>query len=79
MPLLSTYMIKPNRIKNARCVCNSSSHIKGAITLGKTYVAALEQSGCHLFWYLSVLENFVIYGANTINTYAEAPALVEKL
>ena len=41
MPLLWTYIIKPNGVKKARCICNGSPRQKGAVTLGKTYAAAL--------------------------------------
>ena len=79
MPLLWTYLIKPDGTKKARCVCNGSPKIKGAITLGKTYAAVLEQSGCRLFWALSALENFIIYGADATNTYAEVQAPIASL
>lgn len=79
MPLLWTYLIKPDGTRKARCVCNGSLRIKGAITLGKTYAAALEQSGCRLFWALSALENFVIHGEDATNAYAEAPSPVAQL
>ena len=65
--------------KKARCVCNGSPTQKGAVTLGKTYAAALDQSGCRIFYALSALKNYVIYGADATNAYAEAPPPIAKL
>ena len=79
MPLLWTYMIKPNGIKKARCVCNGSPRQKGSIILGKTYAAALEQSGCRLFYALSALNNYYIKAADATNAYTEAPPPVATL
>lgn len=49
LPLLSFYHVKPNGILKARCVINGSKRMKGTVTLGKTYAAALEQPGARLF------------------------------
>ena len=58
LPLLWTYVVKPDGTKKARCVCNGSPRQKGTVTLGNTYAASLEQSGSRLFWALAALENF---------------------
>ena len=79
MPLLWTYIVKPNGIKKVRCVCNSSPRQKGVVTLGQTYAAALNQSGCRIFYALSALKNYIIHGADATNAYAEAPPPIAKL
>jgi len=41
MLLIWTYLVKLDSIEKARCVCNGSPQIKGAVTLRKTFSAAL--------------------------------------
>ena len=46
--------------------------MKGTITPRKTYAAALEQPGAHVFWALSAFHNHLVIGANASNAYVEA-------
>ena len=52
---------------------------KGAVTLGCTYAAILEQSGARMFWAMAALNNMLIIGADATNAYAEALAPIAKL
>ena len=45
LPLIWIYVYKTSGVCKARCVCNGSPRMKGTITLGHTYAAALEQNG----------------------------------
>ena len=44
LPLIWTYVIKPDGTKKARCVCNGNPNCKGSVTLDHTYAAALDQA-----------------------------------
>ena len=43
------------------------------VTLDQTYAAALDQSGARMFWAITALHNYIAYGADATNTFAEAP------
>ena len=73
LPIISTYPIKSNGVKKARCAYNSSPHQKGTVTLAHIYAAALEQSLARTFLSLSALHNFVVIGADATNAFAKAP------
>ena len=47
--LLWTYLIKDDGRKKARCVCNGSKRMRGAVTLAETYASSLEQTGARIF------------------------------
>ena len=74
MSLIWTYLVKTDGVKKERCVCDGSPRQKGVIIMGKTYAAALKQSGAHLFWSLVALNNLLVYSADATNAFAEAPA-----
>ena len=61
--------------KKLRCVYNGSPRIKGTVILAHTYAAALEQSGARMFWVLTALHNYTVYGADATKAFAEAPPL----
>ena len=73
LPLIWTYLIKPDGTKKARCVCNGAPSRRGSVTLAHTYAAALDQSGARTFWAISALHNYKAYGADATNAFAEAP------
>lgn len=72
LPLIWSYVIKLDGTRKARCVINGSPCLKGSITLGQTYAAALKQSGARLFWALSAINNYVVTGADASNAFTEA-------
>ena len=47
--------------------------MKGTDSLVHTYAAALEQPGARMFWALTALHNYTVYGADATNAFAEAP------
>ena len=73
LPLIWTYLVKSDGTKKARCVCNGSPSRRGSVTLAHTYAAALDQSGARTFWAITALHNYVAYGADATNAFAEAP------
>ena len=73
LPLIWTYLVKNYGTKKARCVCNGSPTCKGSVTLAHTYAAALDQSGARTFWAITSLNDYITYGADATNAFAEAP------
>ena len=73
------YIIKNDRTRKARYVCNGSPVQKGTITLSNTYTASLEQVDSHIFLVLAALDNLKVYGIDAINTFAKASPLVVPL
>ena len=73
LPLIWTYAHKLDGIKKARCVCNGSLNMKGTVSLSHTHATALEQPGARIFLTLTVLHNYVTYGADTTRAFAEVP------
>ena len=67
--LLWFYHVKPSGIQKAWYLVNGSKHMKGTVTLGKTYAAALEQPRARLFWALIALHNNIVIEANASNAY----------
>ena len=53
--------------------------MKGTVSLAHTYAAALEQPGARMFWALSALHNYTVYGADATNAFAQAPPPVAPL
>ena len=76
--LLWTYLIKDTGTKKARCVCNGSPQM-GTVTLGETFAAALDQTGSRVFWAVVALYNFIVFGADVSNAFAEAPPPIAPL
>ena len=72
LPFIWCYTVKNNGVCKARCVVNGSPRLKGSVTLGKTYAAALEQPGARMFWALSVLHGRIVTGVDASNAFAEA-------
>ena len=78
LPFLWTYIIKDDKTKKARCVCNGAPS-KGTVTLGPTYAGSLDQTGARIFWATAALRNLKVYGADVSNAFAEAPPPVAPL
>lgn len=72
LSLLWTYLVKGDSQRKARCVCNVSKNMRGSVTMVKTYVSALKQTGARLFWSACALRSYMIIGAIT---FAEVPPL----
>jgi len=79
LPLMLTHLIKNDGTKKARCVCNGRLSRKGSVPLAHTYDAALDQSGARTLWAITVLNNYVAYGADTTNAFGEVPPLTSPL
>ena len=73
LPLIWTYIVKSDSTKKARCVCNGSPSRRGSVTLAHTYAAALDQAGARTFWAITALHNYIAFGADATNAFAEAP------
>ena len=73
LPLIWTCAINPDGAKKARCACNGPPRQKGAVTVGNTYAASLEQSGARLFWILASLTVCQLHGADATNAFDYAP------
>ena len=73
LPLIWTYVLKPDGTKKARCVCDGNIHRKGTVVLGHTYANSLEQPAARLFWAIAAKQNLTVIGADVSNAFAEAP------
>ena len=73
------YLVKDDRRKKARCVCNGNKNRRGTVTLAETYAASLEQTASRIFWAATTINNFITIGADASNAFAEAPAPVAPL
>ena len=73
LSLISTYLVKDDGQRKARCVCNGSKNMRGSVTMAETYASALEQTGARIFWSACALQNYIIIGADAANAFAEAP------
>ena len=74
LPLIWVYVYKTNGVRTTRHICNASPRMKGIVTLGHTYAAALEQTGARIFWTLSSIYNYDVSGSDASNAFAEASA-----
>ena len=73
LPLIWTYLVKTDGTNKSRYVCNGNSRCEITATLDHTYEAALDQSGACTFWTIMALHNYISYGTDATNTFAEAP------
>ena len=78
LSFLWTYLVKDDKTKKARCVCNGAPS-KGTVTLGPTYAGSLDQTGARIFWLATAMLNMKVYGADVSNAFAEAPPPVAPL
>jgi hypothetical protein len=73
-PLAWTYNVKAlDGRKKARCVCDGSPHTRQATILDKTYTNCVDQTSSRLFYSIAAAENLLIFGADVLNAFAEAP------
>ena len=72
--LLWTYIIKDDKTKKSRCVCNGSPNMTGTVTLAETYGSSLDQVASKVFWTAVAINNFIVIGADAANAFAEARA-----
>ena len=80
LPMIWDYLIKPKTLKRkARCVANGYPRQKGSIILANTFAACLEQPAARLFYGTCALRNYIIYGLDCSNAFAEAPPPVAPL
>ncbi len=69
-----TYAIKAlDSQKKARWACDGSTHSGQAKILKKTYANCVDQMSLHLFYVIAAAENLLIYDADVLNAFAEAP------
>ena len=73
IPLIWKYMITSDEIKKYQCIYNGSSSRCGSVILAHIYAADLYQSGVRMFWTISDLHNYNVYGTNAANDFSEAP------
>jgi len=76
--MLWRYFMKMDGTHKARMVCDGSAR-QGTITLGHTYANSLMAASERLFWALSATHGLMVYGADVMNAFAEAPPPVHPL
>ncbi len=73
-PLIWTYNVKAlDGRKKAHCVCDGSPRTKQATILDITYANCVDQTSSRLFYGIAAAENLLIFGADVLNAFAEAP------
>ena len=72
--LLWTYLIKDDKTKKARCVCNGSTNMRGSVTLAETYAGSFDQVASKVFWAAAAINNSIVVGVDAANAFAEAGA-----
>ena len=70
--LLWTYIINDDKTKKARYVCNRSPNMTCTVILVETYAGSLDQVASKVLWKAATINNFIVIGADTANTFAEA-------
>ena len=69
-----TYAIKAlDSRKKARWACDGSPRSGQAKILDKTYANCVDQTSSRLFYAVAAAENLLIFGADVLNAFAEAP------
>ena len=69
------YLIKDDKTKKNRRVCNGSPHITGSITLVETYATDnLDEVVSKGLWAAAAINNSIVVGANTTNEFVEVGA-----
>ncbi len=72
--LVWAYMIKDaNKRKKARCTCNGLPRSGQVRILDYTYANCVDQTSARIFYAVTAAENFIIFGADVSNAFAEAP------
>ncbi len=72
--LVWTYAIKEvDGRKKARCTCDGSTRGGQVRVLDYTYANSPDHTCSRIFYGISAAENFLIYGANVSNAFAESP------
>ena len=72
--LVWTYSIKAvDGRKKARCVCDGSTCSGMVHVLDEMYANCVDQTSSRLFYAVSATKNLLIFGADVLNAFAEAP------
>jgi hypothetical protein len=72
--LVWTYNIKAlDGQKNARCVCDGSSHSGSIKVLNKVFANCVDQTSSCLFYAFAAAENLLVFGCGICNAFVEAP------
>ncbi len=72
--LVWTYNIKAvDGRKKACCVCDGSTRSGQVLVLAETYANCVDQTSAHLFYAVASAKNLLIFGADVLNAFAEAP------
>ena len=72
--LLWTSIIKDDKTKKARCVCNGSPRMTRSVTLVETYTDSFDQVAFKVFWAATAINNYIVLGVDAANAFAEAGA-----
>ena len=72
--LLWTYLIKDDKTKAARCVCNGSPHMTGSVSLEETYAGSIDQVPSKLFWIAMAINKSITVGVDIANAFTDAGA-----
>ncbi len=74
--LIWTYVVKElDGCKKACCVCDGSSRSGQVQVLDHTYANCVNRTGSRIFYVILAAENMLVYGADILNAFAEAPPL----
>lgn len=72
--LVWTYVIKElDKRKKARCTCDGSTRAGQVRILDHTYANCVDHTSSRLFYAAAAAKNLVIFGADVLNAFGEAP------
>ena len=69
-----TYLIKDDKTKKVRCVCNRSPRMTGSTTFAETYAGSLDQIASKVFLVAASVNKCIVVGVDAANVFAEAGA-----
>ena len=70
MKPLWTYIVKPDRRKKARQVCNGSPPFTQGRVFQNTYSGCIDQVGFRIFIAIAALKNYIIIGRDATKAFA---------
>jgi hypothetical protein len=72
--LIWSYSVKvEDGRKKARCTCDGSTRGGAVRVLDYTHANSIDQTGSQIFYALSAVENYLVFGSDVCNAFGEAP------
>jgi hypothetical protein len=72
--LIWSYSVKvEDGRKKARCTCDGSTRGGAVRVLDYTHANSIDQTGSRIFYALSAVENYLVFGSDVSNAFGEAP------